>query len=183
MPDSLAAFRGTTRQELSDLAQEHMKHDLQPEDRDKLKSASSKLGTHATLGSLLGIGLGMYMAFRIRRARMDMFNAFRLAEKPTHMQFANGRTETVPDLTPYLRPTTIGDMAMFTFFSAGGLFLGGETGLACGVWSARRTISKDPESKKRIENAFAKLRADILRRQADKLDGGKTVPEKVADIF
>ena len=208
MPESLAAFRGNTRQELSDLAQEHMKHDLQPEDRDKLNSAASKIGTQASLGSILGIGLGMFMAFRVRRARMGMSDAFRVVEKPTHIQFSNGRTgkdiryrtqvckcgqllltncfvnkEPVPDLTPYIRPTTIGDIAMFTFFSMGGLFLGGETGLVTGIWSAKRTISQDPESKARIEKAFAKLRADILRRQADDLDGGKSVPQKVSEMF
>ncbi|OJD14579.1 hypothetical protein AJ78_05097 [Emergomyces pasteurianus Ep9510] len=183
MPDSLAAFRGTTRQELADLAREHLKHDLQESDRDALNSAASKLATHTTLGSLVGIGLGMYLALRIRRMRMDMFNAFRVAEKPTHVQFASGRQEPVPDLSPLLRPTTMGDIAMFGLFSAGGLFVGGETGLITGVYSARRTIGRDPESKARIERAFAKLRAEILRRQADRLDGGKSVTEKVAEIF
>lgn len=82
-----------------------------------------------------------------------------------------------------LRPTTLGDIAMFGLFSAGGLFIGGETGLVTGVYSARRTIGRDPESKSRIEHAFAKLRADILRRQADRLDGGQSMTEKVAEIF
>ncbi|KAK2804115.1 hypothetical protein FQN50_006743 [Emmonsiellopsis sp. PD_5] len=91
MPESLAAFRGTTRNELTSLAQEHMQHDLHPADRSKLKQAASKLGTHAQIGSVLGVGLGLFMAYRIRRLRVDTFNAFRVAEKPTHIQFANGR--------------------------------------------------------------------------------------------
>ncbi|KAL2374271.1 hypothetical protein BDBG_04150 [Blastomyces gilchristii SLH14081] len=183
MPDSLAAFRGTTRRELADLAREHLKHNLQQSDRDTLNSAASKLATHTTLGSIIGIGLGMYLGLRVRRVRMDMFTAFRVAEKPTHVQFANGRLEPVPDLSPMLRPTTLGDMAMFALFSAGGLFVGGESGLITGVYSARKTIGKDPESKKRIQRAFAKLRADILRRQADRLDGDQSVTEKVSELF
>ncbi|KAK2742411.1 hypothetical protein FQN55_007849 [Onygenales sp. PD_40] len=183
MPESLAAFRGTTRNELTSLAQEHMQHDLQPADRSKLKQAAGKLGTHAQIGSVLGVGLGLLMAYRIRRLRVDTFNAFRVAEKPTHIQFANGRLEPLPDLTPFVRPTTLGDIAMFGLFTAGGLFIGGETGLMTGIYSARKTISKDPESKARIENAFGKLRADILRRQADKLDGKQSVSEKISEIF
>ncbi|KAI9845194.1 MAG: hypothetical protein M1830_007561, partial [Pleopsidium flavum] len=71
-----------------------------------------------------------------------------------------------------LQPTTVGDIATYLFFSAGGLFLGGETGLLTGSYSASRTISRDPESRARVETAFRKLRADVLRKEADRLDGG-----------
>ena len=76
-----------------------------------------------------------------------------------------------------LKPSTLGDAAAYTFFGAGGLFLGGETGLLTGTGSAGRTISGDPESRKRIEAAFSKFRADVLRKEADALDGGKGVGE------
>jgi hypothetical protein len=36
--------------------------------------------------------------------------------------------ESVPDLTPLLKPTTLGDFATYFFASAGGLLLGGELG-------------------------------------------------------
>ncbi|KAL9099960.1 MAG: hypothetical protein Q9163_004601, partial [Psora crenata] len=81
--DSLAALRKSTRDELSQLAEEHLQHDLRQSDRDALRSASSKLGIHCILGSLLGLGLGVFMAYRIRTARTVMFNAFRAREKPT----------------------------------------------------------------------------------------------------
>lgn len=38
------------------------------------------------------------------------------------------RTESIPDITPLLKPTTLGDFATYFFASAGGLFLGGELG-------------------------------------------------------
>lgn len=36
--------------------------------------------------------------------------------------------ESIPDLTPLLKPTTLGDVATYFFATAGGLFLGGELG-------------------------------------------------------
>lgn len=36
--------------------------------------------------------------------------------------------ESIPDLTPLLKPTTLGDFATYFFATAGGLFLGGELG-------------------------------------------------------
>lgn len=81
--------------------------------------------------------------------------------------------ESIPDIEPLLRPTALGDFATYTFFGLGAMFLGGETGILTGAASASRTISKDPESRARIESAFRIYRADVLRKQADYLDGGK----------
>lgn len=125
---------------------------------------------------------------------MKLFEAFKAAEKPTHVQFASGRTgkiqlllprtglqyrtenislEPIPDLEPLLKPTTLGDVTTYTFFAAGGLFFGGELGLLTGSALAARRISSNPETRERIETAFRKFKADALRRQADQLDGGK----------
>ncbi|KAM0797614.1 hypothetical protein BDR22DRAFT_862305 [Usnea florida] len=173
--DAFAALRKNAGEDISKLAEEHYKHDLQESDRDTLTNAAGKVGTHATVGSLLGLGLGLFLAFRIRSRRVQMFNAFRTAEKPTHVKFADGREEAIPNINPLLKPTTLGDIATYFFFSAGGLFLGGETGLLTGSASASRTVSKDPDSKARIEAAFRKFRADVLRKEADDLDGGKGI--------
>jgi hypothetical protein len=48
-------------------------------------------------------------------------------------------------------------------------------GFAGGVASGTRGISSDPESQKRIETAFRRFRADVLRKQADALDKGDSV--------
>ena len=69
-----------------------------------------------------------------------------------------------------MRPTTLGDVAAYTFFGFGGLFIGGETGVLTGGASAGKTISSDPKSRERIETAFRRFRADILRKEADALD-------------
>jgi photosystem II stability/assembly factor-like uncharacterized protein len=82
-------------------------------------------------------------------------------------------------MTALARPSTFGDIATYFFFTAGGLFVGGETGLLTGSLSAGRLITKDTESRERIENAFRKFRADALRQEADKLDGGGSVFGKV----
>src|SRR2546423_7344641 len=99
--ESLAAFRKSVRDELSNLAEERMQHDLRQSDRDALRRASSKLSTHATIGSFLGLGLGIFMAFKARGARISMFNAFRAKEKPTRVQFADGRTGRCSHLSSY----------------------------------------------------------------------------------
>lgn len=45
-----------------------------------------------------------------------------------------GFLESIPDLTPLLKPSTLGDVATYFFASAGGLFLGGELGRNAVSW-------------------------------------------------
>ncbi|KAI0130454.1 hypothetical protein BJ170DRAFT_681901 [Xylariales sp. AK1849] len=173
---SLAAFRKSPEHDdLTKLAEEHFKHDLTDADREVLQSSAGKVSVRATIGTLVGLGLGVYAAFRLRRVRTDMFKAFRATEKPTHVTFAGGRTEPVPDITPYLQPTRFGDIATYFFFGLGGTFIGGELGLLLGTWSAARVISSDPERKRRIETAYRKFKADYLRSEAKRLDAGGSV--------
>lgn len=139
-----------------------------------MKAAASRFSTHALVGSLLGLGLGAYLAFRLRANRTAMFQAFKTAQRPTHVKFADGREEAIPDLTDFMKPSTLGDIATYTLFGMGGLFLGGEAGLLTGGWSAKRSITQDPEMKKRIEKAFNAFRADVLRKQIEQLEGGKS---------
>lgn len=78
-------------------------------------------------------------------------------------------TEAIPDITPLLQPTKVGDFATYTLFSIAGIFLGGEIGLLTGMSSARRTITKDPETKARVERAFRGFRADVLEKEIQML--------------
>ncbi|KAJ5679736.1 hypothetical protein N7462_007980 [Penicillium macrosclerotiorum] len=177
MSESIALFRRHRSDELAKLADQHLQHDLQAADRDALKSAASSVSLWATVGSAIGLGLGLYAAIRLRSTRRAFFAAVRAQEKPTQVVFADGRTEAIPDLTPLLKPTTLGDFATYFFASAGGLFLGGELGFAGGAAKGSRSITADPETKKRIETAFRRFRADVLRREADALDKGANVSE------
>ncbi|BDD60419.1 hypothetical protein MPDQ_003726 [Monascus purpureus] len=170
MSESLAVLRRRRTDELARLADEHEKHDLLPEDREILKNAASRTRFWTAIGSGIGMGIGLSMAFRLRGARRAFFQAFRAAEKPTRVVFADGRTESIPDLTPLLKPTTLGDIATYFFSSFGGLFLGGELGFWAGAASGSRSVTSDPERQKRIETAFKKFRADVLRKEADELD-------------
>lgn len=89
----LAIFRPSPQyDDLSRLAQEHFNNDLSPDDKNSLRAASRKLSRHTLLGSVVGLGLGLYAAVRLRRIRADMFAAFRGAEKPIKVVFADGRT-------------------------------------------------------------------------------------------
>ncbi|EMD97010.1 hypothetical protein COCC4DRAFT_173902 [Bipolaris maydis ATCC 48331] len=172
MAESLAAFRDRQSKDLQKLAEEHLQHDLQQQDRDTLKSAAGKVTRNATIGSALGLGLGIYTAFRLRAMRLAYFKAFRAMEKPVEVRFADGRTEKIPDITAQVSgPSRWGDAAAYFFFSVGGLFLGGELGLLTGTASASRVITKDPESRARIEKAFKNYRIDVLQREIEALRG------------
>jgi hypothetical protein len=83
--------------------------------------------------------------------------------------------EAVPDITPYLRPTRLGDWATYIFFGLGGTIVGGEFGFLLGTWSAARSIASDPKRKQRIETAYRKFKADYLRQEAKRLDEGGPV--------
>lgn len=65
---------------------------LSPQDQDLLKSAAKKVGIHATVASLAGLGLGVFAAVRLRTMRVAYFKAFRAMEKPVELRFADGRT-------------------------------------------------------------------------------------------
>lgn len=57
-----------------------------------MNAAAKSLSTYATVGSVVGLGLGVFFAYRLRANRTAMFNAFKAAEKPVEVRFANGRT-------------------------------------------------------------------------------------------
>lgn len=99
--DSFAAFRRPRDNDLTGLAEKHFEHDLRDSDRDVLRRAAKKVGTHATLGSIVGLGVGLFLAYRLRTTRAQMFQAFRTAEKPTHVQFADGRSSMSSDTLHY----------------------------------------------------------------------------------
>ncbi|KAK1149711.1 hypothetical protein N8T08_005264 [Aspergillus melleus] len=179
MSESFAAIRSRRSDELTRLANEHIQQDLRPDDRDVLKSAASRVSFWTAFGSAVGVGLGLYTAFRLRSTRRAFFQAFRAQERPTQVVFADGRTESLSDITPLLKPTTFGDFATYFFASAGGLFLGGELGLVGGAAGARSSITSEPERKERIEKAFRKFRADVLRKEADSLDSGDSIWDKL----
>ncbi|CAH0019925.1 unnamed protein product [Clonostachys rhizophaga] len=174
--ESLAAFRRTGRSnDLAQLAEKHLEHDLQDSDREILQQSVAKVGTHATLGSVVGLGLGILFAYRLRRGQANAFKALRAAEKPTHVQFADGKIVPIPDLNPFLQPSVAGDIATYFLVGVGGLFLGGETGFLTGTYSADRLLQRNQESQKRIEQAFRRFRAELLRKEADRLDGGSKI--------
>lgn len=92
MSDSLAALRKNRRDELARLADQHLQHDLRESDRNALKTAATRVSTWTLVGSAAGIGLGFFVAFRLRSARKAMFEAFKAREKPVSVVFADGRT-------------------------------------------------------------------------------------------
>lgn len=88
---AIAAFRRSRGGELAELAEQHLKHDLRQSDRDLLHDAANRISWYTTIGTAVGVGLGVFLAFRVRQARLRMWEAFKAKEKPTHVKFADGR--------------------------------------------------------------------------------------------
>jgi hypothetical protein len=82
----MSTYRGELRRQCLTICS------LSKQDQDLLKSAAKKVGTHATVASLAGLGLGVFAAIRLRSMRVAYFKAFRAMEKPVELKFADGRT-------------------------------------------------------------------------------------------
>ncbi|KAF2002664.1 hypothetical protein P154DRAFT_520782 [Amniculicola lignicola CBS 123094] len=177
MAESLAAFRKNQSQQLRQLAEAHFQHDLEQSDRDLLRNAGGKVSIYAGIGSLVGIGLGVFCALRLRRMRLAYFNAFRAMEKPVELKFADGRTQPIPDISEQLKPSRWGDAATYFFFSLGGLFIGGEVGALTGTASASSIITKDPQARARIETAFKNYRIDAMKQAIKEMEGKSKIEE------
>ncbi|KAF2206659.1 hypothetical protein CERZMDRAFT_89149 [Cercospora zeae-maydis SCOH1-5] len=168
--DSIALFRKGLGPDLNQLAEKHYQHDLTESDRDAIKSAASTLSLHTAIGSALGLTLSLLLASRIRRSRARLFRTFKTTEKPTHVRFADGREEALPDLSPLLKPSRLGDFATFGFLGLGGVFVGGETGLLTGSLSAKGQLLRDEEMRGRIQGALKAFRVEVLRKEAEELE-------------
>lgn len=94
--NSLAAFRPPAQhhQDLAALAQTHFQNDLTQEDRDVLTSAGATLGRYATIGSLVGVGVGCLLAYRVRALRRNWFVEFQRTmgqDRPRRVVFESGK--------------------------------------------------------------------------------------------
>lgn len=110
--NSLAAFRPPAQhhEDLAVLAKTHFENDLTQEDRDTLTSARDTISRSATLGSLVGLGFGVLLAYRVRALRRHWFHEFQAAAKqdrPLRVVFESGKTckyfgdfFCLPDLMP-----------------------------------------------------------------------------------
>lgn len=93
----LAALRPPAQhqQDPATLARSHFQNDLTQEDRDTLRSAASTAQWSATLGSLVGIGIGCLFAYRVRALRRHWFHEVRVTmgtDRPARLVFASGKS-------------------------------------------------------------------------------------------
>lgn len=115
--------------------------------------------------------------------RARLYSAFKATERPTAVKFADGREAALPDLTPAMQPSRLGDVATYMLVGSGGLFLGGEVGLLTGSYRARQFVNREPDSRQRIERAFRGFQADALRMQASQLEQGNSTNKWTGGIF
>jgi hypothetical protein len=103
--ESLAYFRRHRGEELQRLADRHFEHDLQPEDRETVKKAAGQFSTWTAVGSIVGLSAGLLLTLRFRAARLRAYEAFKLKDKPTGLQFANGRVSHLFQIASKLEST------------------------------------------------------------------------------
>lgn len=68
-----------------------------------------RAGIHSTIGASIGLGVGLFLSFRLRRAGAAIYNAAKQAEKPTALVFADGRQGAFCPASVYV---TRADMAI-----------------------------------------------------------------------
>lgn len=74
------------------LARHHYENDLTTTDRELLEKAGNRVGIYTTVGASLGLGLGVFLSLRVRRAGMQFYNAAKKVERPVAVQFKDGHT-------------------------------------------------------------------------------------------
>jgi hypothetical protein len=73
-----------------------------------------------------------------------------------------------------MQPTGAGDIVTYSFFGVAGLLLGGDLGLLLGQSASRKTITQNPQTRERVERAYRGFRADILRKEIQALEEGRS---------
>ena len=139
-----AIFRPHPNDDLARIGEAHLKHDLSADDRARLRSAASKVTNYTTIGSLLGLGLGAAVAYRIHANRVALYNAFKMVNRPIEVIFPNGRrglplacrkflrpdglirppAEPIPNIDRYLKPTFVCVSSSRSGLNQTSLFLG-----------------------------------------------------------
>ncbi|KAI9671814.1 MAG: hypothetical protein M1831_003342 [Alyxoria varia] len=163
------------------LARKHWQYDLEPADRDSLKSAMNTLKRSAFISGVIGLGLATALTFRFRQSRAGILRSFHsnlaASDKPARLIYESGREEAVhADLPRAVRPSSVG--AAFSYGLAGfaGFTLFADLGGTIAMDFAKREVERDEGRKERIERAFRGWNADMLRKRADEMDKGEGSP-------
>lgn len=122
------------------------------------------------MAAALGLGIGLWGTLALRRRRIVFYNASKTIETPIALQFKDGHSVPFPDIIQ--PPSTFHTLFTGFLFATAGIFIGGEIGLLTGSISAKGAITRDEASKKRIDAAFRRLKADVMRKQADMIEKG-----------
>ena len=75
-------------------------------------------------------------------------------------------------MTAILKPTRISTIVTYVAFGCLGGSIFGTLGALPGAQRARRIWREDPERYKRVPTSYRKLKADVLRKEIELLEGG-----------
>lgn len=74
------------------------------------------------------------------------------------------------NITRLIKPSVFGKIASYVLIPAGGILLGLTLGEKVGQYFVRKTALGQPETRARIDAQRGKIRAEMIRREADWLD-------------
>ncbi|KAK6533619.1 hypothetical protein TWF694_002555 [Orbilia ellipsospora] len=143
---------------------------VSPEDRQFLNDMDRKISGPVRTASLIGLSVGLFLAFRQRRGVMRAYRALRQEHRATTITFSNGAVQTLADVSMAPKPSRLGGLFTYTLLGFGGWL----TGSTVGMWRARgvkeRIMAEHPEVYKRIRKAERRSIVEDCRKLADTLE-------------
>ncbi|KAG8531817.1 uncharacterized protein KY384_003453 [Bacidia gigantensis] len=142
-----------------------LKDDLTASDHKTIKSAYRNYKERVYISAFVGLGLGVYTAYRFRQRR---WRAYHAALKTA--------TDLLRHIKPYdkrnrpavvIRPSYLGDLATYLALGGFGLDFGGEIGVTIADRRVGRIITEDVECTERITQSSKKAKVEVLRVVAD----------------
>lgn len=148
---------------------------LTESDRLLMTTAERRHSAIVSLGTVIGLSLGLAFAYCRRRSAHQLYQTFLAKETPSSAKFYDGRETFLPDITAssYFKPTTTGAVATYVGLGIGGLIIGGGIAMALGCKVRERTIYGDAEAAKRIEYINFNMAIEVLKKLIDVVEGVK----------
>ncbi|KAI9372243.1 hypothetical protein BJX61DRAFT_455718 [Aspergillus egyptiacus] len=147
-----------------------VKQNLRPDDFQVYKATNSVISTYPKAGGVIGGVIGLFAAFRVHSARRSLLQAFRAREQPTHVIFADARTNPIPYVKPLTRPVMFMELPMYLFAVLGGAVAGSWLATFAVGMRVDSIQSRDPECRRRLAAALLKAQAANSRRETDLLE-------------
>ncbi|KAF3902788.1 hypothetical protein AA313_de0204903 [Arthrobotrys entomopaga] len=164
---------------------------VSPEDRQFMAEMDRKISKPIRTGTLIGLSIGLLLAFRQRRAVTRAYKALRQEHHATTITFSNGVVQTLADVSMAPKPSLFGGLLTYMVLGFGGSIVGSSFGMWRATGVRERVMAEHPEVYKRIRKAErrsivedCKTLADTMERlnaQQEEAEGGDAEQGVVGD--